>query len=171
MKNFKWFSLVSGSIFILIGILCFLFPLESIKNMFILIGIFLIFNGILEIFVFQKLKEIINFSRFWSILLGVLHILTGLFIIMNLEASFVVLSYILSIWFILSSISNIYKATPLEKSNKLYHSLSILLNILGIAIGIILLFNPFIVIVLISFLISCYFIIFGLSHIIYALAK
>ncbi|MEB7724080.1 DUF308 domain-containing protein [Mammaliicoccus fleurettii] len=89
----------------------------------------------------------------------------------NSAESSVFLIYIFAIWFIINNIVAIFTVTPIEKSNKAFHTLSIILNIVGIFAGIVLLFNPLLAAVFISFMIAFMFILFGIFYVIDALAS
>ncbi|PTI00090.1 hypothetical protein BU114_09525, partial [Staphylococcus shinii] len=77
--------------------------------------------------------------------------------------------YLFAIWFIINAVFNIFNVTPVEKSNKSFHLISILLNIVAIIFGIILLFNPLIAAFIIAIFISAVFFIIGITYIIDAL--
>lgn len=77
--------------------------------------------------------------------------------------------YLFAIWFIINAFFNMFNVTPLEKSNKIFHIISIILNISAILFGIILLFNPLIAAFIIAIFISAVFFIIGVSYIIDAL--
>nr|WP_275590146.1 DUF308 domain-containing protein [Mammaliicoccus sp. I-M36] len=66
---------------------------------------------------------------------------------------------------------SVYLTGSISKSNKGFHTLSIILNIVGIFAGIVLLFNPLLAAVFISFMIAFMFILFGIFYVIDALAS
>ncbi|PTK89650.1 hypothetical protein BUZ03_10555, partial [Staphylococcus gallinarum] len=78
--------------------------------------------------------------------------------------------YLFAVWFIIHAVLAIFTVTQLERSNRLLHTISIFINILEIILGILLLFNPIIAAVLVSFVLAFVFVIIGISQIIIALS-
>ncbi|MGW7994119.1 DUF308 domain-containing protein [Staphylococcus xylosus] len=138
-STIKWSSLIIGVSFLIIGVFIISFPEENLFAITWLIGLLFIINGFLEIFVRQVIKR----------------------------TAFIV--YLFAIWFIINAFFNIFNVTPLEKSNNIFHIISIILNISAILFGIILLFNPLIAAFIIAIFISAVFFIIGISYIIDAL--
>ncbi|MBO3061551.1 HdeD family acid-resistance protein [Mammaliicoccus fleurettii] len=170
-NRFKWPSFVMGALFLIIGIVIFSFPLENFYAITWLIGLFSVISGVLEISFRRAGKKMMGIPNGWTIVLGVINIIFGLVVMFNSAESSVFLIYIFAIWFIINNIVAIFTVTPIEKSNKGFHTLSIILNIVGIFAGIVLLFNPLLAAVFISFMIAFMFILFGIFYVIDALAS
>ena len=143
-STIKWSSLIIGVSFLIIGVFIISFPEENLFAITWLIGLLFIINGFLEIFVRQVIKRTANQSATMLIILGIINIILGLLILFNVVTSTTFIVYLFAIWFIINAFFNMFNVTPLEKSNKIFHIISIILNILAILFGIILLFNPLI---------------------------
>ncbi|WP_217971601.1 DUF308 domain-containing protein [Staphylococcus xylosus] len=168
-STIKWSSLIIGVSFLIIGVFIISFPEENLFAITWLIGLLFIINGFLEIFVRQVIKRTANQSATMLIILGIINIILGLLILFNVVTSTTFIVYLFAIWFIINAFFNMFNVTPLEKSNKIFHIISIILNILAILFGIILLFNPLIAAFIIAIFISAVFFIIGVSYIIDAL--
>ncbi|MEB7810579.1 DUF308 domain-containing protein [Staphylococcus xylosus] len=168
-STIKWSSLIIGVSFLIIGVFIISFPEENLFAITWLIGLLFIINGFLEIFVRQVIKRTANQSATMLVILGIINIILGLLILFNVVTSTTFIVYLFAIWFIINAFFNIFNVTPLEKSNKIFHIISIILNISAILFGIILLFNPLIAAFIIAIFISAVFFIIGVSYIIDAL--
>lgn len=168
-SNIKWSSLAIGVIFLIIGVFIISFPEENLFTITWLIGLLFIINGFLEIFVRQVIKNATQQRSTLLILLGIINIIFGLLILFNVVTSTTFIVYLFAIWFIINAVFNIFNVTPVEKSNKSFHLISILQNIVAIIFGIILLFNPLIAAFIIAIFISAVFFIIGITYIIDAL--
>lgn len=168
-STIKWSSLIIGVSFLIIGVFIISFPEENLFAITWLIALLFIINGFLEIFVRQVIKRTANQSATMLVILGIINIILGLLILFNVVTSTTFIAYLFAIWFIINAFFNMFNVTPLEKSNKIFHIISIILNILAILFGIILLFNPLIAAFIIAIFISAVFFIIGVSYIIDAL--
>ncbi|MGW7794794.1 DUF308 domain-containing protein [Staphylococcus xylosus] len=168
-STIKWSSLIIGVSFLIIGVFIISFPEENLFAITWLIGLLFIINGFLEIFVRQVIKRTANQSATMLVILGIINIILGLLILFNVVTSTTFIVYLFAIWFIINAFFNMFNVTPLEKSNKIFYIISIILNILAILFGIILLFNPLIAAFIIAIFISAVFFIIGVSYIIDAL--
>ncbi|MGW7975785.1 HdeD family acid-resistance protein [Staphylococcus xylosus] len=168
-STIKWSSLIIGVIFLVIAVFIISFPEENLFAITWLIGLLFIINGFLEIFIRQVIKRAAQQSSTMLILLGIFNIIFGLLILFNVVTSTTFIVYLFAIWFIINATFNMFNVTPVEKSNKTFHIISILLNIIAILFGVILLFNPLIAAFIIAIFISAVFFIIGISYIIDAL--
>ena len=103
------------------------------------------------------------------IVLGIINIIIGILILFNVVTSTTFIVYLFAIWFIINAVLNMFTITPAEGSNKRFHMVSILLNIIEIIFGVILLFNPLIAAVVIAVFMSAVFFIIGITYLIDAL--
>ena len=165
----KWSSLIIGVIFLVIGVFIVSFPEENLFAITWLIGLLFIINGFIEIFIRRIMKKATQRGSKLLIILGIINIIIGLLILFNVVTSTTFIIYLFAIWFIINAIFNIFTVTPAEKSNKAFHTFSILLNVIEIVFGIILLFNPLIAAVIIAIFMCIVFFIIGITYIIDAL--
>ncbi|SCT39041.1 HdeD family acid-resistance protein [Staphylococcus caeli] len=169
-SGIKWPSLIIGVIFLIIGVFIVSFPEENLFAITWLIGLLFIINGFIEIFVRRVMKQASQSGSNMLLILGIINIIIGGFILFNVVTSTTFIIYLFAIWFIIHAIFSIFTVTPAEKSNKLFHTLSILLNIVEIIFGIILLFNPLMAAIIIAVFMSIVFFIIGITYLIDALS-
>lgn len=169
-NQIKWPSLIVGIIFLMIAVFIISFPQENLFVITWLIGLLFIVNGFMELVVSYNIRKHTNQNTIFIMLTGVINIIIGFVIMLNIVTSTTFIIYLFAIWFIIHAILAIFTVTQLERSNHLLHIISILINIIEIIFGILLLFNPLIAAVLVSFVLAFVFVIIGIAQIITALS-
>lgn len=165
----RWSSLLIGVFFLIIGVFIISFPEENLFAITWLIGILFVITGFIEIFVRRIMKQATQKGSNLLIVLGIINIILGILILFNVVTSTTFIVYLFAIWFIINAVLNMFTITPAEGSNKRFHMVSILLNIIEIIFGVILLFNPLIAAVVIAVFMSAVFFIIGITYLIDAL--
>ena len=165
----RWSSLLIGVFFLIIGVFIISFPEENLFAITWLIGILFVITGFIEIFVRRIMKQATQKGSNLLIVLGIINIIIGILILFNVVTSTTFIVYLFAIWFIINAVLNMFTITPAEGSNKRFHMVSILLNIIEIIFGVILLFNPLIAAVVIAVFMSAVFFIIGITYLIDAL--
>src|SRR5699024_4267869 len=140
----RWSSLLIGVFFLIIGVFIISFPEENLFAITWLIGILFVINGFIEIFVRRIMKQATQKVSNLLIVLGIINIIIIMLILFNVVISTTFIFYLFAIWFIINAVLSLFTITPAEGSNKRFHMVSILLNIIEIILGVILLFNPLI---------------------------
>ena len=78
------------------------------------------------------------------------------------------ITFCFAVWFIADSVLALFTADLARGVSEGYYWFTIIVNILGILLGIFLLFNPISSALTLSFLVGFYFMLFGITHIVYA---
>lgn len=169
-NRIKWPSLVVGVIFLIIAVFIMSFPQENLFVITWLIGLLFIINGFMELVMSFNMRKHTNQNSVFIMLTAVINIIIGIVIMLNIVTSTTFIIYLFAVWFIIHAVLAIFTVTQLERSNRLLHTISIFINILEIILGILLLFNPIIAAVLVSFVLAFVFVIIGISQIIIALS-
>ncbi len=94
--------------------------------------------------------------------------LAGNFFLFNIGAGVVALPFVFAVWFIADSVFALLAADLAKGVSNGYYWFTVIVNILGIILGIMLLFNPISSALTLSFLVGFYFMLFGITHIVYA---
>src|SRR5699024_8868558 len=134
----RWSSLLIGVFFLIIGVFIISFPEENLFAITWLIGILLVINDFIEIFVRRIMKQDTKKVSNLFIVLSIINIIIGMLILFNVVTSTTFIVYLFAIWFIINAVLNLFTITPAEGSNKRFHMVSILLNIIEIILGVIL---------------------------------
>ena len=167
-NGIDWGSLILGILFVLTALLSFQDPTGNLLAIVMVFAIFAILKGLFEIFARNKVKELTGYKAYMPIVLGVIDILIGLYFFFNLNIGIVTIPFVFAIWFILDSIFGLFTLDLAKAVSTGYFWFSLIVDVLGIILGIALLMNPVSSALTLSFLVGFYFMIFGITNIIYA---
>lgn len=167
-RKINWGSMIIGILFILVSLISFQDPAGNLLAVVVVFAIFAIIKGIMEICVRNRIKKLTGFKIYVPIILGVVDIIIGVYLLFNLNVGLAVLPFIFASWFLIDSIFGLF-TIDIAKSISIEHFwFALIINILGIIVGVVLLFNPLSSAFTLSFLVGFYFMLFGILNIVYA---
>lgn len=167
-KNFDWGSFFMGILFVLVALLSFRNPLSSLVAIVAVFAIFAILKGLFELFFRNRMKELTGYRGTMTLVLGVLDIIIGVFLFFNMNAGVAALPFVFAIWFIVDSVFGLFNLDLARHVSSGYYWFSLIINVLGIILGFMMLFDPITSALTLSFLVGFYFMMYGITHIIYA---
>lgn len=167
-RTIDWGSLILGILFVLVSLLSFQDPVGNLVAIVVAFAIFAFIKGIFELFVRNRLKELTGYKGKMPLIIGIIDILVGVFFLFNIGAGVAALPFVFAVWFIADSVLALFTADLARGVSEGYYWFTIIVNILGILLGIFLLFNPISSALTLSFLVGFYFMLFGITHIVYA---
>ena len=163
-SDIGWFELVMGIILIILGIVIMRQPIDVINWIVILCGILAILAGIADIVLYVKVEHFIGFGPFVSLMSGILTVMAGFMLIAHPGAGTWAFAMILPIWIIAHCISRLSHLQYMKMHfGSTYYNISLILNILGLIVGILLIFRPMITIFSMGVLIGAYLILEGVE--------
>lgn len=163
-SDIGWFELVMGIILIILGIVIMRQPIDVINWIVILCGILAILTGIADIVLYVKVEHFIGFGPFVSLMSGILTVMAGFMLIAHPGAGTWAFAMILPIWIIAHCISRLSHLQYMKMHfGNTYYNISLILNILGLIVGILLIFRPMITIFSMGVLIGTYLILEGVE--------
>lgn len=162
-RSFRWGYLIIGILFMIVSLICFWNPAGSLGGLAAVFGVLAIFNGVWLIA--NRMGTTIR------LVAGIIDILIGIFFIVNIWAAAAALPYIFAIWFILGSVFRLMTVGLTKIMGAGYFIMSIIINIIGIILGIILLFNPAAAALTLAFLVGFYLMLEGIECIVLSFSK
>lgn len=161
-KKFRWPSFIIGILFVILSIWAFMNPGHAAFATIWVLVIGMLIYGIFQIFLWYDIGKsgltrpgMLLFSAILDIILSILIIIAfsnGLS-----DMAILIIGYMFAFEFIADSISSI------SMSNLSFHSgANRVLGVLGLILGVILLFNPFIGTFAAVFMIAIYLMVFGI---------
>lgn len=166
LKSIKWFMLTSGVLIVLLGIIMLFTPFQNLATLAISIGISMLFSGITEIAEFfgEEKEDRSN----WTLVSGILITLLGIWTIFGRGSNVLlaILPFIFAISVIGSSISRIIGSRALKAEGSSYWVWVMVFGILGIILGIVLLFSPLLSNMVIAYIIAVMLISYGADNIV-----
>lgn len=164
-RKFDPLMLILGIGSIIIGFLIPRYPKASLMTLAFLVGGFIFIEGLIKL---GERKIIRNFHSEigWLTFSAILDIVFGIICFMIPAVGISYLWMMFSITFILDSFFELWASRLIPAERRNYHWIDIILGIIGIVLGFILLFNPIYALGTILFLITFYFIFFGVLQVI-----
>ncbi|WP_251545610.1 HdeD family acid-resistance protein [Limosilactobacillus caecicola] len=167
-KRFDWAAFILGVLFVVLGFVAMYHMDTTLKFVSILFGIGAILKGIYEIWLRQTVDSLLNHKSVWLLVMAILDIILGLIFLFFHGVGVLTIAYLFAFWFIIDSIGQLQVANFYRQFGKGYYWLLIILNILGIVLGVVLLFNPVLSAVTLVWLISAFLILIGITAIVAA---
>jgi len=167
-RGFDWYSFLLGILFIFASLTSFRDPASNLVALVLVFAIFAIIKGVFELFLRKKVREFTGFSSTMPIVVGIFDIIVGVFLLFNISAGVMALPMVFAIWFLVDSFVALFSSSALKNISDGYYWFSIIINILGVIVGFMLLFNPVSSALTLSFLVGFYFMMFGIAEITYA---
>lgn len=162
--GFGWMELIEGILLIALGIYSMVSPDSVLTGFVIVYGIAAVITGIADIVFYMKVDSHIGFGPTVSLVSGVLSVMAGFTLIVYPGAGKLALSIVFPIWFIMHCISRLshMKFMRIMVGNFSYY-LSMIVNILGIVLGVMMIFNPYIALMSAGYVIGIYLVLSGLD--------
>lgn len=159
-EGFGWGNFIIGIIFIITALIVFKNPLTNLFALSIVFGVTAILEGI---------WAIINRNRsIFRVIIGFFSITVGTLFFSNLGLTAAIIPYIFAGWFIATSIGNLFTINNMYFYNKSICWFSLFMNVLGVIVGVMLLFDPLASIFTMVFLIGTFFVFSGIGYIMLA---
>ncbi|MHC5250628.1 HdeD family acid-resistance protein [Enterococcus sp. LJL90] len=166
--GFSWPYFLIGVVFIIVSLIAFRDPQSSLLAIVYVFALSAILKGGFELFFRRKIHELTNQNATALFFLGIFDFLVGIFFLFNISAGLLALPFVFAIWFIVDSIIAIFTSSIYKDSANGYYWFTIILNVLGIIVGCMLLFNPLTSALTLAFLVGFYFMLNGISLMVYA---
>lgn len=165
-KGFNLIHFILGLILLVTGLVSFFNPLRSLVAIVVVFAITALLEGVMQLAFRSRLNDYTGYQSRTILISGVLDILIGLLLLFNINAGLITLPYIFAIWFIIDSIGELLVSDVFKSSNNGYYWFKIIMNVLGLILGIMMLFNPIVSALTISFLVGFYFLTAGIDFIV-----
>lgn len=160
-SHFNWGIFFLGVLFVVASIISLTYPGMTLTVIVSFFAVATIAKGIFEMTVRRSLISDFGGSTGWSIALGIIEILLGIYLLFNLTIGLTVLPYIFAAWFIFDSVANIFISQMIKGYSKGYFYFSLIISIIGIILGIYLLLNPITSALTLSTFVGFYFMMIG----------
>ncbi|CAK9885162.1 MAG: hypothetical protein XXXJIFNMEKO3_01554 [Candidatus Erwinia impunctatus] len=167
-KGVDWSSLIPGVLFIIVALLSFQNPAGNLLAIVLVFALFAILKGLFDIVHSRQLKRLTGIKSWIPAVIGFLDIVVGNYFLANPVIGVAVLPFVFAIWFTLSSLLSFATLDIARAVSTACYWFFFIINLLCLAVGVILLFNPLSSALTLSFMVGCYFLLFGLSRVVYA---
>ena len=163
-SDIGWIELILGIVLIILGIFIIKQPVGIITWIVVLCGLIAVFSGIADIVLYVKMERFTGFGPIISLVTGILGVMAGFMLMVHPSAGTWAIAMILPIWIIAHCISRLSHLQYMKMHfGMTYYTISLILNILGLIVGILLIFRPMITIFSMGVLVGAFLIIEGVE--------
>ena len=168
--SFAWLELFIGILLIALGVYSLLKPEEALDWAIVLYGIAAVVTGIMDIVFYVKTEHYIGFGPTLALVSGILSVLTGLMLAVYPGAARLAFLLLFPIWFIAHCVSRLSTLSfvRLTAGERVY-VISLVMNIIGLILGVLMLFQPGLSIQILRAISGIYLISLGLDGLIRAI--
>lgn len=174
-SGFVWMELAVGALLILLGIFTFLRPGSLLTGIVAVYGLIALITGVEDILIFIRLEKYTGFGPLVSLLSGILSVMCGCMLLLYPDAGRWILSLLFPLWFIAHCISRLSHAYIIRMAGrKFFYVFSLVVNIAGLILGIMMVFNPvltFMTMRFMGYVVAAYLILLGIDSIAAALGR
>lgn len=167
-NNFNWLSFILGVLLIFGSIISLQDPTGNLVSITIFIGLLGIIKGGFVLIFHSKMKKILNKSIIPLILIGVFDIIIGIILLSNISYGVIALPFLFAIWFIVDSVTSLFSLNIAKEVSAAYYWFSLVVNILGIILGVMLFFDPITSALTLSLIVGFYLMMIGISLVVHA---
>lgn len=164
-------ELVLGVILLALGILAIMNPGTALSTFVAAYAIGAVLMGIIYIIFYIRRSTRTGFASALLLVNGILNIALGILLLFNNSIGTWVLLIAFPIWFIMGCIARLANIGIFRAFNPGYYWFSLILNILGIILGVLLLFRPFASVSVLVYMVGFYLIFIGIDFVISAFVR
>lgn len=171
-SGFGWLEFIVGVLLILLGIFTFFRPGSAMTGVVIIYGIIAVITGILDIVFYAKMDRHYGFGPTISLVTGILSVMAGMMLLVYPNAGKWIMALLFPIWFISHCISRLSHLNLIRIiAGRFYYYFSLTVNILGLILGCLMLFNPVASILSFGAIIGIYLVLLGVDSIVMAFSN
>lgn len=165
-------ELIVSILLVVLGVYTLSSPGAALESAVIIYGILAVVMGVFDIVVYVRLERRTGFGPVISLVTGIISILAGVMILLEPVAGVLALSWLFPIWFICHCISRLMNLglTRLAAGTAFYY-LALVLNILGLIVGIVMCFSPLFSVLTLAYMVGFYLILLGIDGIVMAVSN
>lgn len=171
-SGFGWLELIIGLLLVVLGILAFLKPELALTSLVFAYGIAAVAMGVADILLFIHVERYTGLGPVLSLVSGILSVMAGIMLAAYPRTGALVLTMLFPIWFIAHCVSRLAHLSHIRLMlGKGTFYLLLAINIIGLVLGILMLFNPIFTLSTIRCFASIYLILLGVDSVVMALSS
>ena len=161
-SGFGWLDFILGLLLVLLGVLTFVYPDVALGSLVFLYGAAAVFLGILDILLYVRVERYTGFGPVLSMVSGILSVMTGVMLLVHPTAGKWVLSLLFPIWFLAHCINRLAHLNGIRRlAGPVNYWVTLILNVLGLILGVCMVFSPMMSMLYISWIIGAYLLLLG----------
>ena len=171
-SSYGWLELIIGILLSALGIYSFFRPVDYLTTLIVVYGVAAFVTGIADIVFYCKMERHIGFAPTVSLVTGVLGVMAGLVLMVHPGAGRWAIGLFFPLWFIAHCISRLTHLSVVRFiAGTAFYVIELIVNILGILLGISMLLTPQVTFLSMNLVIGFYLLLLGIDCIIEACSK
>ena len=166
-KTMKVLNIIAGVLLIAAGIYCLCNQNIAALTAGLMVGVFMLVSGVIEIVVFAATSGVL-FGSGWLLLDGILTVILSLFLLFNQWFTMMSLPLLFTVWLLFSGISRFVSAFDLRAFGVRGWGWVLAIGILLILAGFLCMMDPWVSVAAIGLTVGLVFLLEGISSIVYA---
>ena len=168
-SGFGWLELITGILFIVLGIWTFADPRHALASMVFIFGVPAIIVGIADIVLYVQAERYTGFGPVIALISGILSVMSGIMLLVYPRAGIIVLTVLFPIWFIAHCISRLAHLPHIRRAaGKGVYALTLIISVIGLILGFMMLLSPLFTLAAIRCFAGAYLILLGANGILLA---
>lgn len=171
-SGYGWFELIIGIMLVVLGIFTFIRPGSTLTGIVILYGLVAVITGISDLIFYVRTERYTGFGPAVSLISGIFSIMAGVMLLVYPGAGRWVMVLLLPLWFIAHCVSRLSHLNFIRvTAGEIYYWFALIVNIIGIILGIMMIVWPMLSLFSAGFLIGTYLILLGVDSIMVGAGK
>ncbi len=171
-SGFGWMECISGICMIALGFFTFIKPGNIFTGLAVVYGVIAVITGVCDIIFYIKTERYTGFGPAIALVSGILSVMAGMVLLSHPDLGKWIVSVLFPIWFIAHCISGMAHLDIIRlAAGKFCCYFSLIIDILGLILGIALLFRPTVTVIAAGTIIGVYLIVFGTESLVLAFSK
>lgn len=171
-SGFGWLELTEGILLIILGIFTFIRPNGMLTGIVVIYGIIAVIMGVADILFYIRVEQRTGFGPVVTLISGILSVMSGVMLLIFPSAGKLALSLLFPIWFCAHCISRLSHLHIIRRiAGNFYYYFTLILYVIGIIVGVVMLFFPMTSLLITGYAIGVYLILFGIDCLVMALGK
>ncbi len=171
-SGFGWMELAIGIVLLVLGVLTFSWPELALTSLVFAYGIAAVVMGVADIILYIQVERYTGFGPMLALVSGILSVMSGVMLMVYPRTGVLVLTILFPIWFIAHCISRLAHMNHIRlvAGNGVYY-FTLATNIVGLALGLLMLLNPLFTLTTIRYFASVYLILLGIDSVVTAVSR
>lgn len=171
-SGFGWLEILSGLCMVLLGVFTIFRPQSMFTWIAVIYGLLAIITGVCDIVFYIKTARFVGFGPVISLISGILSVMAGAVLVAHPGIGTWVLSVLFPLWFIAHCISRMTHLNTIRfAAGDVYYYISLVINVVGLILGVMMIFHPRFTFVTAGTLVGIYLIASGVETMVLASSK
>lgn len=171
-SSYGWLELIIGILLSALGIYSFFRPVDYLTTLIVVYGVAAFVTGIADIVFYCKMERHIGFAPTVSLVTGVLGVMAGLVLMVHPGAGRWAIGLFFPLWFIAHCISRLAGLNAVRFfAGSVSYWFTLVLNILGLVLGGLMLFDPWVSLLSMQYIVGFYLVLLGVDCVLLAFSR